>query len=268
MSGCTRKLNTQNILLLLFIMVFCSSAYSQQQPSAKTKAQQDSINFANFHKMIEDRIHNDWPFIKRFEGDNEKLGASKPGEKRVVFMGNSITENWINMDPEYFTSHNGYINRGIGGQTTPQMLVRFREDVINLKPDVVVILAGINDIAQNTGPIKLEDTFGNLVSMAQLAQANHIKVVFSSVLPAYTISWHPGIDPKPQIKQLNAMLKNYADKNSIYYIDYYDAMVAPDGGIQKNLAMEGLHPNLAGYKVMEPMAQKVIEKALKTPFKK
>lgn len=267
MTGRTIKPILQNPLLVLFLTLVCGHTYAQQQPDAKTKAQQDSINFANFHKMIEDGIHNDWPFVKRFEADNEKLGAPKPGEKRVVFMGNSITENWINMDPGYFKEH-GYINRGIGGQTTPQMLVRFREDVVNLKPDVVVILAGINDIAQNTGPIKLEDTFGNLVSMAQLSIANHIKVIFSSILPAHAISWHPGIDPKPQIKQLNAMLKDYAYKNNVFYIDYYGAMVAPDGGIQKKLAMEGLHPNLAGYKVMEPSGQKVISKALKTSFKK
>jgi len=238
-----------------------------QQPANPTKAQQDSINWSNFQKIVEERVHKDWAWIKRYEGDNEKLPAPKPGEKRVIFMGNSITENWINTDPEYFKQH-GYINRGIGGQTTPQMLVRFREDVINLKPDVVVILAGINDIAQNTGPIKLEDTYGNIVSMAELSKVNHVKVIFSSVLPAYTISWHPGIDPKPQIKQLNIMLKNYADKNSIAYIDYYSKMLADDGGIQKDLALEGLHPNLKGYKVMEPLAEAVISKVLKQPFKK
>lgn len=257
-----RYLNLKFLSFALFFVGW-NNAHAQQS-AAKTKAQQDSINWFNFQKMIEERVHKDWAFIKRFEDDNAKLGAPKPGEKRVVFMGNSITENWISTDPEYFKQH-GYINRGIGGQTTPQMLVRFREDVINLKPDVVVILTGINDIAQNTGPIKLEDTFGNIASMAELAKANHIKVVFSSVLPAYTISWHPGIDPKPQIKQLNAMLKNYADKNSIAYIDYYSKMLADDGGIQKNLALEGLHPNLAGYKVMEPLAEAVISKVLKQP---
>ncbi len=244
-----------------------NTTQAQQQPAEKIKAQQDSINWVNFQKIIEERVHKDWAWIKRYEADNEKLPAPKPGEKRVVFMGNSITENWINTDPEYFKQH-GYINRGIGGQTTPQMLVRFREDVINLKPDVVVILAGINDIAQNTGPMKLEDTFGNIISMAELAKANHIKVILSSVLPTYTISWHPGIDPKPQIKQLNDLLKNYADKNSIAYIDYYHPMLADDGGIQKNLALEGLHPNLAGYKVMKPLAEAVISKVLKQPSKK
>lgn len=261
------KVGHPNLKIVLMILFLSRNiAQAQQQPSAKTKAQQDSINWSNFQKMIEEHVHKDWAWIKRYESDNEKLPAPKSGEKRVVFMGNSITENWINTDPEYFKQH-GYINRGIGGQTTPQMLVRFREDVINLKPDVVVILAGINDIAQNTGPIKLEDTFGNIVSMAELAKANHIKVIFSSVLPAYTISWHPGIDPKPQIKQLNEMLQNYAAKNSFAYIDYYSKMVADDGGIQKNLALEGLHPNLNGYKVMEPLAEGVISKVLKQSFK-
>ena len=142
-----------------------------------------------------------------------------PGEKRVVFMGNSITEGWKNADSSFFTGR-PYFDRGISGQTTPQMLVRFREDVINLKPKVVVILAGINDIAQNNCPIKIEDIFGNIKSMAELARLAHIKVVISSILPAYVIPWRPAIDPKPGVAQMNKQLKDNCEQNHIFNLDY------------------------------------------------
>ena len=210
--------------------------------------------------MIEFRIHNDWAWLERYEGDNQKLPAPAVGERRVVFFGNSITENWINADSAFFKSKN-FINRGIGGQTTPQMLVRFREDVINLKPEIVIILAGINDIAGNTGPSKIENVAGNIFSMAELARVNHITVILSSVLPASAIPWHPGIDPVPSIIKLNLLLKGYAEKNQLIYIDYYSATVNTDNGFQKELTIDGVHPNLAGYKVMEPLAEKAITTA-------
>ena len=178
-------------------------------------------------------------------------------------MGNSITEGWYNLDPGFFNGR-PYIDRGISGQTTPQMLVRFREDVIDLKPAVVVILAGINDIAQNTGPIKLENTFGNIRSMAELADQNHIKVILSSVMPAAKIGWRPSIDPVQKIIDLNKMIKAYAEKMHFGYIDYYSAMVVGDNkALNPAYTNEGLHPNLAGYKVMEPLAEQAIAKALK-----
>ncbi|HZX59572.1 MAG TPA: SGNH/GDSL hydrolase family protein [Mucilaginibacter sp.] len=206
--------------------------------------------------------NDDWANLKRFNDANSKVPPPAPGEKRVIYMGDSITDFWINADSVFFAGK-PYYDRGISGQTTPQMLVRFREDVINLKPSVVVILAGINDIAQNTGPEKMEDVAGNIESMAQLAQAAHIKVVISSTLPANRLPWRPAIDPTEKVIQLNQMLKDYAAKNNIVYLDYYSAMVDSEKGLPKNLSGDGVHPSLGGYKVMEPLVEKAIAEALK-----
>jgi acetyl esterase/lipase/lysophospholipase L1-like esterase len=227
----------------------------------KTDAQKFKEGMAGLTKAYDDRLHNDWAWLKRFEDDNSKVPPPAPGEKRVVFLGNSITENWINQDPAFFKGR--YINRGIGGQTTPQMLVRFREDVINLKPTVVIIEAGTNDIAENTGPSKLENVAGNIFSMAELAKANHIKVILSSVLPASAFPWHPGINPIPLIVKLNKMLSDYAKANNLGYIDYYSSVVDENKAFKKELTNDGfVHPNLAGYKIMEPLAEKGINEAL------
>jgi lysophospholipase L1-like esterase len=252
-------------LTICLLLLCCQAAVAQavqKSPEVKTEEQKKKEAWENFQKMIEHRIHNDWAWLERYEGDNQKLPPPAAGERRVVFLGNSITEGWINTDPDFFKGKN-YINRGIGGQTTPQMLVRFREDVINLKPEIVVILAGINDIAENTGPSKIENVAGNLFSMAELARANHIKVVLSSVLPASAFPWHPGINPVPSIIRLNDLLKAYAEKNRLVYIDYYSATLNAENGFQKELTVDGVHPNLAGYKVMEPLAEKAIAKVLK-----
>jgi acetyl esterase/lipase/lysophospholipase L1-like esterase len=202
----------------------------------------------------------DWANLKRYGDANKNL--KNASDKRVVFMGNSITDAWVRIDSAFFASHN-YIDRGISGQTTPQMLVRFRPDVIELKPAAVVILAGINDIAGNTGPMTLEQTFGNIVSMAELAKANNIRVVISSVLPAYDFPWHPGLQPADKVVKLNGMLKGYANKNGFVYLDYFSAMADERKGLPKSLSEDGVHPNLAGYKIMEPLAQKAIAEALK-----
>lgn len=213
-------------------------------------------------KDSEDMPHKDWAFLKKYDSDNGKVPPPAPGEKRVVFMGNSITEFWKVNDPAFFTGRH-YYNRGISGQTTPQMLVRFREDVINLKPKVVVILAGINDIAENTGPNKLENIFGNIVSMAQLAKGAHIKVVLCSVVPSNKLPWRPSIIPTEAVGQLNVMIKDYCAKNNIVYLDYFSPMADADRGLPKSLSADGVHPNLAGYKIMEPLAEKAIDAALK-----
>jgi lysophospholipase L1-like esterase len=176
-------------------------------------------------------------------------------------MGNSITEGWINTCPEFFAGKS-YVNRGISGQTTPQMLVRFRPDVINLKPAVVVILAGTNDIAGNTGPSTLEMIMDNLISMAELAKANQIKVVLSSVLPVFDYPWKPGLQPAEKIIALNVMIKNYAEKNGFVYLDYFSATVDERKGLKKELSGDGVHPNEAGYKIMAPLAEAAIKKAL------
>lgn len=203
----------------------------------------------------------DWANTARFKDANAKLAPPAKGENRVVFMGNSITEGWINTCPEFFAGKS-YVNRGISGQTTPQMLVRFRPDVINLKPKVVVILAGTNDIAGNTGPSTLEMILDNLISMVELAKANNIKVVLSSVLPAFDYPWKPGLEPAGKIVKLNEMIKGYADKNKIVYLDYFTAMADERKGLSKENSGDGVHPNKAGYKIMEPLAEEAIKKAL------
>ena len=203
----------------------------------------------------------DWANTARFKDDNAKIGLPASGEKRIVFMGNSITEGWINTCPDFFAGKS-YVNRGISGQTTPQMLVRFRPDVINLKPAVVVILAGTNDIAGNTGPSTLEMIMDNLISMAELAKANQIKVVLSSVLPVFDYPWKPGLQPAEKIIALNLMIKTYAEKNGLVYLDYFSATVDERKGLKKELSGDGVHPNLAGYKIMEPLVEAAIQKAL------
>lgn len=203
----------------------------------------------------------DWANTSRFKDENAKLGAPSKGENRIVFMGNSITEGWINTCPDFFSGKE-YVNRGISGQTTPQMLVRFRPDVINLKPALVVILAGTNDIAGNTGPSTLEMILDNLISMAELAKANKIKVVLSSVLPAFDYPWKPGLKPAEKIIKLNELIKNYAAKNDIVYLDYFSSMVDERQGLKKEYTKDGVHPTEAGYKIMEPLVEKAIKKAL------
>jgi len=249
-------------LKILVILLCCQTMFAQttQKPAEEKTEEQKKKDWENFQKAVEFRIHNDWAWLERYEGDNQKLPAPAVGERRVVFFGNSITDYWIHTDSTFFKGKS-YIDRGIGGQTTPQLLVRFREDVINLKPEVVIILAGINDIAGNTGPSKIENVAGNIFSMAELARVNHIKVILCSVLPAAAFPWHPGIDPVPSIIKLNQLLKDYADKNQLIYIDYYSATVNADKGFKKELTIDGVHPNLAGYKVMEPLAEAAIKAA-------
>lgn len=203
----------------------------------------------------------DWASLEKYKAQNQLLMAAPENDRRVVFMGNSITEFWQYAD-DFFSSH-GYINRGISGQTSPQMLVRFRPDVIALKPAVVVIMAGINDIAENTGPISLEDVMGNITSMAELARANDIQVILCSVLPALDFNWRPGLQPAEKIIRLNALIKNYCHEHSIFYLDYYSKMVNKEKGMDSAYADDGVHPNLSGYKVMEPLVQSAIEHVLK-----
>lgn len=211
--------------------------------------------------MIDLSDAQDWANLNRYKSENIKLGLPSPDENRIVFMGNSITEGWGTIYPSFF-SGKSYINRGISGQTTPQMLIRFRPDVINLKPKVVVILAGTNDIAGNTGPSTLEMIMDNIASMAELAMANHIKVILCSVLPVFDYPWKPGLNPAEKIVELNKMIKSYADKNGIIYLDYYTSMVDERKGLKKQYSEDGVHPNLDGYKIMSPLAEKAIKKAL------
>jgi lysophospholipase L1-like esterase len=210
------------------------------------------------------RPNLDWANLNRYAQENKTLRNPRPGEQRVVFMGDSITEAWVESDPSFFEGR-PYIGRGISGQTTSQMLLRFRQDVIDLRPKVVVILAGTNDIAQNTGPITLEQITANIVSMAELAKANGIRVLLGSVLPANYFGWRPQIEAKGQIAALNLLIKGYAAKSGTIYVDYYSAMVDEKKGTRPGLCDEkdGVHPNLAGYKVMEPIVEKALAEALR-----
>ena len=208
----------------------------------------------------------DWANLERYKADNKKLGSPKQHEKRVVFMGNSITESWSNFLPEFF-QNSSYINRGISGQTTPQMLIRFRSDVIELKPRVVVILAGINDIAENTGPSSVEMISGNIISMAELASSNRIKVIISSILPAKNFPWKPSINPPPIVLAVNELIKSYAIKNNISYVDYYSSMVDNQKGLIKEYGVDSVHPNKVGCEVMASLVEKEIIEVLKSEYK-
>jgi len=227
------------------------------RPSS-TPAQIDSIR-----RIMDDRLRKDWANFKKYSDENINLPAVASGEKRVVFMGNSITEFWKTIDGDFFVKNKSFIDRGISGQTTPQMLVRFRNDVINLNPSVVVILAGTNDIAGNTGPTTLEDIFGNIASMAELAKANKIKVILCSVLPVFNYPWSPGLEPAGKIMKLNDMLQSYSKKNKIVYVDFHSPMADEKNGLKAEYSPDGVHPNLKGYKVMDDLIEKAISSALK-----
>jgi lysophospholipase L1-like esterase len=233
--------------------------YGMINPAAKEQWIDACIRWM---KRTIDPPPQDWANLKHFKEENMKIGLPKANENRIVFMGNSITQSWSQFDPSFWEGK-PYINRGISGQTTPQMLLRFKQDVIDLKPKVVVILAGINDIAGNTGPMTLEQTRDNIIAMAQMARANGIKVVISSVIPAYDFPWRSGMEPAEKVVALNAMLKAYCDKNKIIYLDYHSAMKDERNGLKENLGYDGVHPNLEGYRVMAPLAEKSIAEALK-----
>ncbi|MFL5523568.1 MAG: SGNH/GDSL hydrolase family protein [Gemmatimonadaceae bacterium] len=212
--------------------------------------------------QTDQQLRTDWANLAKYRDANATVVPPAKGENRVVFMGNSITEGWQQYFPTMFAGK-PYINRGISGQTTPQMLVRFRPDVVALKPKVVVILAGTNDIAGNTGPSTLEMIEDNIASMADIARANGIKVVLSSVLPVFDYPWKPGLEPAPKIIALNKWLKDYAAKHGAIYLDYHSPMADSRGGMRDGLASDGVHPNEMGYRLMAPLAEQAIQKALR-----
>jgi lysophospholipase L1-like esterase len=249
------KVSLSIIMLIIGLSVQSQDNERRQPP---TPEQMEA-----FRKAMQERLRNDWAYLARYKDDNAKIGATAPGEERVVFYGNSITDFWINIMPEFFAGK-PYIDRGISGQTTPQMLVRFRQDVIGLKPKVVVILAGINDINGNTGPSTLEMIEDNIRSMVELAKANNIKVVLSSVLPCDSIYVRPDLHPAERVLLLNEWIKNYTATNQCVYLDYFPSLVNKRNGLREEYTNDGIHPNKAGYAVMEPLAEEAIRKALAT----
>jgi lysophospholipase L1-like esterase len=195
----------------------------------------------------------DWPALCRYRVANQSTLAAS-ASPRLVFLGDSITENWMLADPRFFEG--GIVNRGISGQTTPQMLVRFRADVITLKPAMVHILAGTNDVAGNTGPTRAQDFKDNIMSMAELARAHGIRVILGSIPPAAAFNWRPQLKPVPRIRELNAWLREYAAENRFDYIDYYTPLAGASGELKAELGNDGVHPNRAGYRIMRDLVEK------------
>lgn len=250
-------------------LAFTFASYSQTQPPQPPAMPPEQVHEERDRATLEAQLRTDeqtlqdWANLSRYRQDDAKLGPPAPGEDRVVFMGDSITDGWGRTAGKFFPGK-PYVNRGISGQTTPQMLIRFRPDVIALKPKAVVILAGINDIAGNTGPETLEDIEGNLASMVQLAQVNGIRVVLSSVMPVSDyIQQETAQHPPAKIVALNDWIKDYCARTGVVYVDYYSAMLDQNQMLKKELTFDGLHPNNAGYEIMEPLASRAIERALR-----
>jgi lysophospholipase L1-like esterase len=203
-------------------------------------------------------LNGDWAFLARYREENSTL---RDDASRIVYMGDSITEGWASTP--FIAANPHFVGRGIGGQTTEQMLVRFRADVIDLRPKVVHIMGGTNDVAGNNGPESDEDIEGAIASMVDLALANRVKVVLASIPPAADFRWHPGLDPAPRIRRLNAWFKAYAARSGITYVDYWPALATESGAMKSEFSSDGVHPNAAGYKAMEPLAMEALQAALR-----
>lgn len=206
--------------------------------------------FSAYNSEMQRRGATDWAGLCRYQAAN---AARKPGDAAVVFIGDSITENWLLADPAFFTGK--VVNRGIGAQTSAQMLVRFRADVVALKPAVVHILAGTNDVAGNNGPLRPRDFQNNIESMVEIARANGIRVILGSIPPSAAFNWQPALKPAPQIAALNDWMRDYARRNQLGYIDYHAALRGPAGELKPALGNDGVHPNRDGYAVMRRLAE-------------
>lgn len=261
-----------NRFLTLCLFVLASAAIASAQPATPSPSPVDACAEITARATRAETKLKDWPQLARYRNANGKIIAPAKSEDRVVFLGDSITDSWQNPKFGGFFPGKPYIDRGISGQTTPQMLIRFRPDVIALRPKIVVILAGTNDIAGNTGPMTLEMIEDNLTSMFDLAHANGIRVVFASVLPISdyekTKDGQPIIRtkqrPPEQIKALNEWMKKFADEHGQIYLDYFSAMADDKGFLRAELSEDGLHPNQKGYDVMAPLAEQAIALALKS----
>jgi lysophospholipase L1-like esterase len=235
-----------------FLALGAASALAQTSTPAKAAEQQ----------RVRPPWELEWAYLSKYHDANAQLGPPGVTESRVVFLGDSITEAWGSVDGEFFAAK-PYVNRGIGGQNTSQLLVRFRQDVIGLKPAAVVILGGTNDVAENGGITTLEAIEGNLQSMVELARVNRIRVVLASLLPTLDYPWRPGLKPKDKISALNRWIAEFCRLNHLVYLDYYSAMVGANGALRPELTKDGVHPNGAGYLIMGPMTEDAIRRALK-----
>ena len=249
-------------VILLVSVSFAAAAGRSQAVQTQTPSAGGQVISAGQIAEMQAKLA-DWPQLGRYRAENAALAPAAPGEERVVFYGDSITDGWGRGPGRgVFFPGKPYLNRGISGQTTPQMVVRFRQDVIDLHPAAVVILAGTNDVAGNTGPMTPEMTEDNFLSMVELAKANGIRVIIASILPAAAFPWRPEMHPAAQIQALNAWLQGYCASHSLVYLDYYSAMADANGGMKPGLSFEGVHPNANGYAVMAPLAQAAIDRVL------
>lgn len=247
----------KRLFLNLFLVVIAFTINAQEQE--KLTFSLDSVQYKQVEKYFvqkqkTEKWNTDWAKFYRYAGLNKKV--VKP--TKVVFMGNSITDRWRNRTDSAFFDNNGFVCRGIGGQTSSEMLVRFQADVINLKPKVVVISAGTNDIAQNNGVIALENILQNIISMCELAKFHNINPILASVLPVFQFGWHKELTPADDIIKLNVMIKAYADQNGIPYVDYHSALKDEKNGMPLKYSKDGCHPNKEGYEIMKPIVLKAI----------
>ncbi|MDB5236081.1 MAG: hypothetical protein JWR44_3074 [Hymenobacter sp.] len=250
----------KSLPFLLIIGFGAIPAHAQQPADDAAKKAADEA----YHKQQEYLLHNDWANLQRYAAANQRLPAPRPGVPRVVIIGNSITEGWVKEDSAFFRGRTTeYVGRGIGGQTTGQTVVRFRADVLNLHPAVVVILVGTNDVAENSGPYNPQTTLNNIMTMTELAQAHGIRVVLGSVAPAADFWWHKGLNPAPKIIALNQQIKAYAGQHKLVYLDFHTALKDEQNGLKKAYGEDGVHPNLTGYRVMEPLLNQAVAAALK-----
>lgn len=251
----TKKSNMKSIAHLAWILSIAVFCYACTPPTTEQAAE-------NQEETVKEEPPMDWPNLAKYAADNEKILSTPNNGDRIVFMGNSITEGWEWTYPSYMKDK-PYVNRGISGQTTPQMLIRMRPDVIDLNPAAVIILAGTNDIAGNTGPSTLKMIMDNIASMAEIAAAHDIKVILASTLPAFDYPWKPGMKPNEKIPALNKMIISYANQNGHFYLDYFTAMDDGNNGLSKELAEDGVHPTVKGYEIMEKLTDDAIEKVMR-----
>jgi lysophospholipase L1-like esterase len=239
--------------LLLPALLLSASVYAQTDTASKTTTA----------PVVKEDFKDDWADLHHYEAENKRLPASTPNEKRVVFLGSSIFEFWKTRAPEYFAEHKAYLDRGISGQIAPQLLIRFQQDVIALKPAAVIILAGSNDIAGSTGHVTNQRIMDNIKSMVELARAHNIKPILCAYLPVAEYPWRKGMEPAQKIISLNKEIRDYAAQNKLTLLDYFTPLVDEHNGQRAELTIDGVHPNAAGYKIMAKVTDEAIAKTLK-----
>ena len=247
----------------LLCATMLATAPARAQQPADADAAKKAADEAN-HQRQEYLLRNDWPDLRKYAAANQRLPAPRPGRPRVVIIGNSITESWVKEDSAFFRGQtHEYVGRGISGQATGQTVLRFRPDVIDLHPAVVVLLVGTNDVAENNGPYNPQTTLNNIMSMCELARAHGIRVVLGAVVPSTDFWWHKGLNPAPKILALNERIKAYAAQQHFVYYDMHTALKDEQNGLRKAYGDDGVHPNLAGYRVLEPLLNQAVAAALK-----